>query len=197
MHAVLSGELAVVVHHGVQGNVAVGHVVAEHGRPFEHSRHVALPKGRHELAVHLADPPGKPALLGRLRAAALQVLLLRARDSPPREIVEGVELEVVIPVLVRVLGLPEVGVDGVCSEVGGIALEQLPERLGQRFGRLLVDEAVNLESPRGGERGQRQEPHGQEDGPSCRSRDGHYCRFSEIERGRPSRRPSAWSEVAP
>ena len=195
MNPFLPAELPVVVDDRVERDVSVGHVVPEHGRALEHPFHVTGAERGDELVVDLPDAPGEPTPLHRRGSVALQVLALRAGDLARRQIVERIEVEEVAPLLVLTERLPEVRVDRVSAQEGGVAGEQLPERLGQRARRPRVHQPVDLETPRPGGHRNGQERDDQEDGRASPA--GHYCRCSEIEKGRPSRRPLASSDDAP
>ena len=181
----------VAVDGGVERNEGVGGVVPEHRGPLEHSSLVAGAEGGDELAVHLRDAPGEPSSLGGFGPVAQQVRLLGAGHLAGYEIVESSDVQGVVPVLALTVSPPEVRVDGVGAQEGDVAREELFQRCRQGSRGLLVDEPVDLVAPSPCRRRERQKRDDQEGRPSLAhpGRLQHYCRLSEIEKGRPSRRP--------
>ena len=151
VEAGLAGELAVVVHDRVQGDMGIALVVADDGRRGQDARGIAGAEGGDQIAVRLAHAPGQPALLDGVGALTGEVLLFLARDLGKRERAEGVHVEEVVrPFAGLARAPPQVRVDRMLDDVGRVAFEQRPQRGGQQRNRLRGDHAVGGEAPRRG-----------------------------------------------
>jgi hypothetical protein len=155
--AVLSGELAIVVEHGVKRHVPVLDVVRQNrGVVLYVLERVAGDAAllqfevAPELPVDLTGTPRQRAVaLHELDAVALDGAVVLARQRAKRRPAVRVEIHEMTRRLFAPAGVaPEIGIDRTLDDEGAMLLEKRSNGIGQQVDGAIGDETMRVKAPR-------------------------------------------------
>ena len=159
MHAVLPGELTVVVDEGVQRHVPVADVMREdRGKERDVVERVAgrlRPFQGLELALEAAVEFGRPPRQGALLIDPLLAKLLHGGVVFARQFLEGIRAVFFVVEIQEVVGRfrfpahrpPQIRIDGAFHDEGAALLVHRPQFRGQERDHSVGNEFVRLEAP--------------------------------------------------